>query len=192
MLKEQLGLLYPLVAVLLATAVLVLYVHYTSARHYRIKLLLGPALLAASIFAVPSVGARLGYGWPAPLPASFQYIAHKTVVVEGEKRWIDVLVVSRKPLRPDARLHRIRWTPPLEKVLEQAQQMKEDPRGGEIVVNGPPGSASDSAGDPGYSAMRVLPQDRIRKGPPTPPPARAPELREEQRRAPAAARDYLT
>lgn len=191
MLKEQLDLLYPLLAILLATAVLVLYVHYTSPGHFRVKLLLGPALLAASVFAVPGVGARLGYGWPSPLPASFQYIAHKTVVVEGEKKWIDVFLVSRKPLHTDARVHRIRWTAPVEKVLDQAQQMKEDPGGGEIVVNGPPAAAAGSDDHPGYSAMRVLPQDRVHKGPPA--PARPPdaEPRQERRRSPATP-EFLT
>lgn len=191
MLKEQLGLLYPLVAILLATAVLVLYVYYASPRHYRLKLLLGPALLAASVFAVPGVGARLGYAWPSPLPASFQYIAHKTVVVEGEKRWIDVFLVSRKPLRGDARVHRIRWTAPVEKVLDQAQQMKEDPGGGEIVVNGSREATPGGGDHPGYSAMRVLPQDRVHKGPPAQPRPPAAEPRQERRRGPAAP-DYLT
>ena len=64
MLNEQMTLLYPLVAIFLLLAIFVLYVYYTSDRHYRIKLLLGPTLLAACVFTVPLVGARLGYGGP--------------------------------------------------------------------------------------------------------------------------------
>jgi hypothetical protein len=190
MLNEQLNLLYPLVAIFLATTVFVLYVYYSSARHYRLKLLLGPALLAACVFTVPTVGAKLGYGWPAPLPESFQYIAHRTVVVGGEKQWIDVMVLSRKPLRTDARLHRIRHTGKLEQVLEEAQRMKEGQGGGEIVVTGP-GSAGGS-NDAGYSASRVLPQDEFRKG--APPPRALPRdgLREAPRPPRTDRPDYLT
>ena len=170
MLREQLSLLSPVVAILLLAVVFVLYVHYTSPRHFRIKLLLGPVLLAACAFAVPAIGARLGYGWPVDLPVSFQYLAHRTVVVGGEKRWIDVLLLSRKPLGRDARLQRIPWTPGVEKVLEQAEQMKEGPEGGEIVVEGrQAGKRSGPRGTaPEYSATRVLPQDEAPKGRPAP------------------------
>ena len=187
MLKEQLSLLYPVLAILLALTVLVLYVYYTSPRQYRIKLLLGPALLAASIFAVPSVGARLGYGWPAPLPPSFQYLAHMTVVAGSEKRWIDVLLVARPAANGQPRLHRIRWSGEVEKVLEQAREMQADPHGGDVVVNGPAAIAPGGAGQPGYSTLRVLPQDRTRKGPPAPRPPAAPR-EEDQRRPPGSLR----
>lgn len=174
MLTEQLSLLSPVVAVLLLLCVLVLYVHYTSDREYRIKLLLGPALLAACVFTAPSIGARLGYGWPAPLPPDFQYLAHRTVVMEGQKRWMDVLLLSRKPLDTQARLLRVRWTRELEGVMEEAQRLKEGPEGGEVRVTGPgrvPGGGDDRSG--GHSAIRVLPADRMPKdgipAPATPP-----------------------
>ena len=176
MLTEQLSLLYPVVAVLLLLVVLVLYVHYTTDRQYRIKLLLGPALLGACVFTAPWIGARLGYGWPTPLPSDFQYLAHRTVVMDGQKRWVDVLLLSRKPLDTQARLHRVRWTRELENVLEEAERMKEGPAGGEVRVTGPgraPGERDDRGG--GHSAIRVLPSDRIPKdavpprGPATPP-----------------------
>ena len=165
MLRYQFDLLYPLAAIFLVLSVFVLYVYYTSDRHYRLKLLLGPLLLTACVFSVPLVGARLGYGWPAPLPVSFQYLAHKTVVADGEKRWIDVLLLSRQPFGADARLHRIRWTRKMEDVLEQANRMKEGPGGGEIVVNGQGGTSAAGGANPEYSTTRVLPQDQTPKAP---------------------------
>ena len=180
MLTERLSLLSPVVAVLLLLCVLVLYVHYTSDRQYRIKLLLGPALLGACVLAVPSIGARLGYGWPTPLPADFQYLAHRTVVMEGQKRWMDVMLISRKPLDTQARLHRVRWTKELENVMEEAQRMKEGPEGGEVRVTGPGrarGGSDDQAG--GHSAIRVLPADRMPKDAipaPSRPPVERPRL----------------
>ena len=192
MLNEQMTLLYPIVAIFLLLTVFVLYVYYTSDRHYRIKLLLGPALLATCVFTVPFVGARLGYGWPAPLPASFQYVGHRTVVAGGEKRWIDVLLLSRKPLATDARLHRVRWTGQMERVLEEARRMREGPGGGDIVVSGPSGSARGSDGNPGYSAMRVLPRDQIQKVPPLAPRHPGGGQREERRTLPTAPQEYLT
>jgi hypothetical protein len=164
--SEQLALMYPMVAIFLVAAVLMLYVYYTSPKQYRIKLLLGPLLLGACVVTVPLVGSKLGYGWPAPLPVSFQYLAHKTVVVQGRKRWVDVLLISRKPLRREARLHRIPWSPQVENVLEDAERQKEGRAGGEIVVTGPPGGASGGERGPGYSITRVLPADRTPKSPP--------------------------
>lgn len=169
MLREQLALLSPFVAILVVAAVFVLYVHYTSPRHYRIKLLLGPVLLGACVFAVPSVGARLGYGWPVALPDAFQYIGHRNVVVGGEKRWIDVLLVSRKPLGQDARLHRVPWTRDMEHVMEQAEQLKDGPAGGEIVVSRSAAGRDGRTGPGGYSAARILPQQQIPKQPPPAP-----------------------
>jgi len=166
MLNLQITLLYPIVAIFLLMTVFVLYVYYTSDRHYRIKLLLGPVLLAACVFTVPCVGARLGYGWPTPLPASFQYLAHRTVVAGGEKQWIDVLLLSRRPLGTNARLHRIPWTRKVEDVLEEANRMKEGPGGGEIVVTGPAGRSGTGGGNPEYSTTRVLPQDQTPKAAP--------------------------
>lgn len=183
MLTEQMSLLYPIVAIFLLLMVFVLYVYYTSDRQYRIKLLLGPTLLVACVFTVPTVGARLGYGWPAPLPASFQYLAHRTVIIEGEKRWMDVLLISRKPLDMEARLHRIRWTKEMEDVLNQAERMKEGPGGGEIAVTGPTGGSTGRDGSTGHSVTRVLPQDRMPKHapptrihPPGPPESDTPRL----------------
>lgn len=163
MLTEQMSMLYPVVAILLLLTVFVLYVYYTSDRLYRIKLLLGPALLAACVFIVPWIGARLGYAWPAPVPASFRYLAHRTVVVDGQKRWMDVFLVSRRPLDAQARLLRIRWTRQMEDVLDEAERMKEGPGGGEIIVNGPTAGSGGFGGDAGHSAIRVLPQDQVQK-----------------------------
>jgi hypothetical protein len=167
--SEQLALMYPMVAIFLVVAILVLYVHYTSPRHYRIKLLLGPLVLGACVLTVPLLGSRLGYGWPAPLPASFQYLAHKTVVVQGRKRWLDVLLISRKPLGREARLHRIPWTPELEKVMEDAQRQNEGRGGGDIVVSGPAAGGRGADAPSGYSITRILPSDRTPKTPLVPP-----------------------
>ncbi len=165
MLTEQFRLLFPALAALLLLAVLVLYVHYTSDRRYRLKLLLAPALLAACAFAVPWIGTGLGYGWPAPLPASFQYLAHQTVVVHGQKRWVDVLLVAREPLERRARLHRIRWTREMEDLLRNAERMKDAPGGGQIAVTRP-GEGTTRGDDPGYSLRRILPRDQVHKLPP--------------------------
>ena len=168
MLNERMTLLYPIVTIFLLLAVFVIYVFYTCDRHYRIRLLLIPALLATCVFTVPFVGARLGYGWPAALPASFQYVAHRTVVVGGEKRWIDVLLLSRRPLATDTRLHRIPWTRKVEDVFEEADRMKGGD-GGEIVVTGPAGRSAARDSIPEYSMTRILPQDQIPKDAPRPP-----------------------
>jgi hypothetical protein len=167
MLREQFNLLSPVVGVLLLLMVLVLYVYYTTARHYRIKLLLGPALLAACVFAVPAVGARLGYGWPAPLPESFQYVGHRTVIAGGEKHWIDVMLVSRQQAGAEPRLHRVHWSRKMEEALERAERMKEGREGGDIVLSRPSRAKGAGGGDAdaGYSARRVLPSDATPKGP---------------------------
>ncbi|HEX2543670.1 MAG TPA: hypothetical protein VHL79_02255 [Ramlibacter sp.] len=177
MLSEQFHLLFPAVAALLLLAVLVLYVFYTTARHFRLKLLLGPALLAACAVAVPAVGTRLGYGWPAELPESFQYIAHSTVVADGKKRWIDVMVISRRS-GAQARLHRVPWSSKMQEVLEHAERLKEGREGGDVVVSRPAntGNAAARDADPGYSAQRVLPRDTAPKRPAVPQrPQQAPQ-----------------
>ena len=170
MLKQQFDLLSPLTIVLVLLAVLVLYVYYSTDRHYRIKILLGPALLAACAGAFAFVGARLGYGWPAPLPQSFEYMAHKAIVVGQHKDWIDVLLVSRKPFDRRPRLHRVPWSQALEDALDRAQAMKEGKEGGDIVMDrAGPGSSllNDALGDPypDYVPKRVLPQQQIPKSP---------------------------
>lgn len=185
MLREQLSLLAPLLSAFIVLSLLILYVHYSTDRLYRLKLVLGPALLLACVFAVPFVGVKLGYGWPAPLPQSFEYVAHKSVVIDSEKRWIDVLVLSRKPFKADSRLHRIPWTQKLEDSLEKAKEMKEGREGGEIVMNGQ-GVNGDQRGDeyPDYIPKRVLPQEQ------RPKPALVPRQGDENpERSPSQPRD---
>lgn len=160
MLQQQFALLSPLLAIFILLAVLILYVHYSTDKLYRIKLLMGPARLLACAGAFPFVGVKLGYGWPTALPQSFEYVAHKAIVVGHEKRWVDVLLVSRKPLKGEPRLHRIPWSPQIEDVLEKAQSMKEGKEGGDIVMNGT-GAAprfGDSYSD--YVPERVLPRQQ--------------------------------
>jgi hypothetical protein len=170
MLKQQFDQFSPLVVILILLSALVLYVYYCTDRHYRIKLLLGPALIAACAGAFPFIGARLGYGWPTVLPESFEYMAHKAIVVGQQKSWIDVLVVSRKPFRVDPRLHRVPWSKALEDALNKAQAMKEGKEGGDIVMNrsGPEASLlNELLGDayPDYVPKRVLPQQQSPKSP---------------------------
>jgi hypothetical protein len=180
MLQQQFALLLPVTTIFVLLGVLILYVHYSTARHYRIKLLLGPALLLACAGAFPYVGLNLGYAWPAALPESFEYMAHKPIIVDQHKRWIDVLLLSRKPFRTDPRLQRVPWSQAFEDALDQAQAMKEGREGGDIVMER--GAANAQAGDsyPNYVPRRVLPQDQIPKAPlqprafPQPPPHESP------------------
>ena len=166
--RQQFTLLSPLFVVFGLLIALILYVFYSSDRHYRIKLLLGPALFVACTYAIPYVGSKLGYGWPAALPQSFEYMAHKAVVVGTEKRGIDVLVVSRQPFSTQPRLHRVPWTQKMEDALDKAQEMKEGKEGGDIVMNGAAGGARGGDSYPDYVPKRVLPQEQNPKGKPMP------------------------
>ncbi len=165
MLQQQFTLLLPITTVFVLLAVLILYVHYSTATHYRVKLLLGPALLLACAGAFPFVGLNLGYAWPTDPPASFEYMAHKPIIVEQHKRWIDVLLLSRKPFKADPRLHRVPWSQSFEDALDQAQTMKDGRQGGDIVMER--GGAAAGSGDsyPKYVPRRVLPQDQNPKAP---------------------------
>lgn len=173
--REQFLLLAPTLAVLLLLLAFVLYVFYSTDRHYRIKLLLGPALVVASLAVVPSLGAKLGYGWPAGLPVSFEYLAHRVKAEATENRWIDVLVVSRKPFGTEPRLHRVPWSQKLEDALYKAQQMKEGNEGGDIEMNADANAASNGDSYPDYVPKRVLPKDQNPK--PGHPHRRAPDQR---------------
>jgi hypothetical protein len=163
MFREQLWMLAPALSILVLLVVFMLYVHFSTARHYRIKLLLAPALLVASMSAAPYVGNKLGYGWPSALPLSFEYMAHRVLIVASEKRWIDVLVISRKPFRTDPRLHRLPWSQKLEDALDRAQTMKEGKEGGDIVMNADATAPRDGDDYPDYVPKRVLPQEQMPK-----------------------------
>ncbi len=128
-------------------------------------ILMGPALLLACAGAFPFVGLSLGYAWPTELPASFEYMAHKPIVVGQHKRWIDVLLLSRKPFKADPRLQRVPWSQAFEDALNQAQTMKEGKEGGEIVMEREAGDAAGGDGHPNHSPKRVLPQDQNLKAP---------------------------
>lgn len=173
MLRQQFMLLLPLSTVFVLLAVLILYVHYNTERHYRLKLLMGPALLLSCAGAFPFVGLGLGYGWPAALPESFEYMAHKPIVVERDKRWIDVLLLSRKPFQSDPRLHRVPWSQALENVLDQARKLKEGPEGGDIVMERGADVSVDGDPYPSYVPRRVLPSEQNPKE--MLPPRQAPE-----------------
>ena len=159
MIRWQIHLLWPLVATLLVLAAFALYVYVHSDRLYRLKLLLIPAMLAAVAFSFTAFGARLGYGYPAGLPESFEYVTHRLVLENNRKAWVDVLVVSRKPLEPDARLHRLPWSKGLEDSLKQAQRMQKGDGWVEMDRTG--------EGDeyPQWIPRRVLPQDASPKDP---------------------------
>jgi hypothetical protein len=172
MLQQQFTLLLPLVTIFVLLAVLILYVHYSTDKMYRVKLLLGPALLLACAGAFPYVGVKLGYGWPAALPESFEYVAHKPIVVGREKRWVDVMVVSRKPYKADPRLHRVPWSQQFEEALDKAQAMKEGKEGGTIVLDSAGGAPSAGDAYPSYVPKRVMPQQESPKAPL--PPRQAP------------------
>jgi hypothetical protein len=148
----------PIFLGLLVSTLFVLYRYGARARNPRMKVLLTPLLLGACAVAVAAVGARLGFAAPAALPRSFEYIAHHTVVTHGEKRWIDLLLISRKSPGADARLHRTRWTRNLEEVLERAEQMKDGP--GKVVLSAPGIAAGARGTGPAYSATWEPPQDR--------------------------------
>ena len=173
MLRQQFLLLSPVLSIFLLLLVFILYVYYSTDKRYRLKLLLAPALLVACVLTIPYVGVQLGYGWPAPLPQSFEYMAHKTILVGTEKRWIDVLVSSRKPFLAEPRLHRIAWTENMETALDQAQQMKQGKEGGDIVMSGEGGQSLFGDRYPAYVPKRVLPREQAPKAPIA--PRRAPE-----------------
>ena len=171
MLLHQFQLLSTLSAVLVLLAALVLYVYYSTDRHYRLKLLLGPALLGGCAVSFVVVGSRLGYAWPSALPESFEYMAHRAVVVDERKRWVDVLLVSLKPLQSSPRLHRVPWSQQIEDALEQAQSMREDRAGGQIVMEGQAGAAGRGDAYPEYVPKRVLPRQQNPKDEVQPQPA---------------------
>jgi len=157
MIRWQLGLFWPLVVAMLGLVAFTLYVFSHSERLYRLKLALIPALLGVAAFSFPWFGTRLGYAYPEGLPASFEYVAHRTIVQDRRKAWIDILVVSRKPLESDTRLHRVPWSRPLEEALKQAQRMQ--PGGGWIEMD----RAQREGDDPHWMPRRVLPQDVLPK-----------------------------
>lgn len=165
MLAQQFSLLMPLATIFVLLAVLILYVHYSTSKQYRIKLLMGPALLVACAGAFPYVGLSLGYGWPSALPESFEYMAHKPIVVGQQKRWIDVLVLSRKPFKTDPRLHRVPWSQAFEDALDQAQSMKEGREGGDIVMDRDGANAESGDSYPSHVPKRVLPREQNPKSP---------------------------
>ncbi len=160
MMHWELELLWPLVLTLFTLAAFALYVFVHNDRLYRLKLVLIPAVLLATLFSFSWFGARLGYAYPAGLPPAFEYVAHKLILVENRKAWLDVMVVSRKPLERDARLHRMPWSKPLEDALKKARQMQKG--GGMIVME------NKGKGDryPQWMPRRVLPQDAVPKAPP--------------------------
>jgi hypothetical protein len=156
--RWQLTLLWPLVATVLILSAFALYVFAHSERLYRLKLALIPAVLAAAVASFMWFGSRLGYAFPAGLPQSFEYIAHKVILVDNRKAWLDVLVVSRKPLERDARLHRMPWTKELEDALKGAQEIKK--QGGQVDME-------QGGGDeyPQWVPKRVQPQQEMPKDP---------------------------
>ena len=160
MIRWQLHLMWPLLLTLLALAAFALYVLSHVGRHYRLKLLLIPALIGAMTFSFPWLASRMGYGYPQGLPQSFEYVAHKLVIVDRRKAWLDILVVSRQPFEDDARLHRMPWSDELEQALKKAQQMQQNGGG---TVHMERGEGDDY---PSWMPRRVLPQDVAPKDPP--------------------------
>ncbi len=152
---SQLQLMWPLVTALLALTGFALYVFIHNDRRYRVKLVLIPALLWTALFSFLWFGGRLGYAYPAGLPLAFEYVAHKLILEDNRKSWIDVMAVSRKPLERDARLHRVPWSKPLEDALKKAREMQRG--GGSIHME----LGRNGIGDPypQWVPRRVLPQD---------------------------------
>jgi hypothetical protein len=151
--RLQLQALWPLTVGMLAFAIFTLYVYVHCERHYRLKLVLLPALLVLVAVSYQWFGSRLGYGYPAAVPKSFEYIAHRLIVEDRRKVWIDVLLVNRAPLSRDPRLHRMQWSQQLETALRWAQQMQQS-GGGWIEMDRIEGSDDE----PHWLPRRVLPQ----------------------------------
>jgi hypothetical protein len=164
--RWQLHLMWPLLAALLTLGAFALYVFTHSARLYRLKLVLIPALMGTMAFSFPWLASRMGYGYPEGLPDRFEYVSHRLVLEEHRKAWIDVMVVSRKPLERDARLHRMPWSDALEKALKKAQQMQQG--GGEVQME----RRGDSDEYPDWMPRRVVPSEVMPKEPPRNAPGR--------------------
>jgi hypothetical protein len=164
--RWQLNLLWPLLAALLTLGAFALYVFTHTARLYRLKLVLIPALMGTMAFSFPWLASRMGYGYPEGLPDRFEYVAHKLVLEKHRKAWIDVMVVSLKPLERDARLHRMPWSEALEKALKKAQQMQQG--GGEIRME----RRGNTDEYPDWMPRRVVPGEAMPKDPPQSPPRR--------------------
>ena len=158
MTRWQIELLWPVIIGLLAFVGFALYVFIHTDRFYRLKLLLIPALLAMSAFSFTWFGQQLGYAYPEGLPRSFEYVAHRLILVDNRKAFVDILVVSRKPLERDARLHRMPWSQKLEDALKNAHQMQKG--GGRVEMGRGNGDAY-----PDWVPRRVLPQDDVPKDP---------------------------
>jgi|1185.fasta_scaffold509840_2 hypothetical protein len=105
MLNGHLSPLPIFLGLLLATLSL-LHRYRSGARHHRIRVLLFPLLLGACAVAAAAVGARRSYGGPAASAAPSGYVAHRTLLGQGEKRWIEVRLLARKTPAADAGLYR--------------------------------------------------------------------------------------
>ena len=158
MTRWQIELLWPVIIGLLAFVGFALYVFIHTDRFYRLKLLLIPAVLATAAFSFTWFGQQLGYAYPEGLPRSFEYVAHRLILVDNRKAFVDILVVSRKPLERDARLHRMPWSQKLEDALKNAHQMQ---KGGWRVEMG----RGNGDAYPDWVPRRVLPQDDVPKDP---------------------------
>jgi hypothetical protein len=175
MIRWQLELMWPLLVTLLLLSAFMLYVYTHSAKLYLLKVALIPALMGVMAFSFPYLASRMGYGYPEGLPESFEYVAHKLVIEEQRKAWIDVMVVSRKPLERDARLHRMPWSDALEKALKKAQQMQQH-GGGEVRMERGQGDEYPNWMPRRVMPSEVMPKDGLRPAPgrPTMPPSAPP------------------
>ncbi len=174
LLQYQMWLLAPLVLVLVLMMAFAIYVFYSSDRRYRLKLVLGPALILTAYFSFVLVGAHLGYAYPAKLPKKFLYLDHAVVMsTDGTKKeWIDIFLISKDPWSDKTRLQRIPWSKNMEEAAKQAQSIR---RGGGVASmerkDGKPSAdeqSGSSDGDeyPDYIPKRVMPQDVLPKEPP--------------------------
>ena len=160
MTRWQIELLWPLVVALLAFVCFALDVFVHTDRFYRLKLLLIPAVLATAAFSFTWFGQQLGYAYPEGLPRASEYVAHRVILVDNRKAWVDILVVSSQPLETvgDARLHRLPWSQKLEDALKHAHPGLQ--KVGRVEMGRGNGDAY-----PDWVPRRVLPQDDVPKDP---------------------------
>jgi hypothetical protein len=170
-LREQFFALWPLLSVYLFFIVLAVYVFYQTPRAFRLKLLLGPVLIAAGVFSFMFIKVTLGYGFPMPLPDKFEYVTHKVILNNSgtAKQWIDVVLVDKLKSK-DTRLHRIPYRKEMEEQMKKAQKMQRE-GGGSVQMEGRPnlraekGPKGDGDEYPFYVPRKLQPQEAMPKSP---------------------------
>ncbi|MDB5858760.1 MAG: hypothetical protein JWQ76_2449 [Ramlibacter sp.] len=176
MLNEQMGLLYPMVAVLLLMAVFVLYLYFTSDRHFPHQAAAGPG--AARCLRVHRSRRRRQAGLcladPSPrlVPVHRPQDGRRRGPEAPDRRAPAVATASRQ----GRALQRIPWTKQMESVPDQAGRMKEGPRVARSSSTGR-AAAREAAAIPSTRRPASCPRTRPPKAPPSGIPRRAPQPR---------------